>query len=68
MVSPETDSPSWDDHADGTAALPSEIILSNTFIAASENGIILSEGNSAIDAYAPWTCSVPGGRATLTWD
>ena len=70
MVSPEIDllpSSLYDHHSDhGTPAFPYKTVLSNTFIAASENGVILSEGNSALNM--PWTCTVPGGRITLTWD
>jgi len=70
MVSPEIDfltSSMYDRHSDhGTPAFPYKTVLNNTFIAASENGVILSEGNSSMNV--PWTCTVPGGRITLTWD
>lgn len=40
----------------------------DSFIAASENGIVLSPGNSFTSTNMPWTCTVPGGRVTLHWD
>ncbi|KAI6041414.1 hypothetical protein EDC04DRAFT_2565652 [Pisolithus marmoratus] len=66
LVSPEIEAsslPAPDLHPgdDGTVTFES-------FIAASENGVVLSPGNSFTSTNTPWACKVPGGRATLSWD
>ncbi|KAI6123934.1 hypothetical protein EV401DRAFT_2069152 [Pisolithus croceorrhizus] len=65
LVSSETEpSPSSQESYPGTCGTA----LFDSFIAASENGIVLSSGNSFTAKNTPWTCTVPGGRITLSWD
>lgn len=66
LVSPEIESsssPAPDSHSDDDGTVTFE-----SFIAASENGVVLSPGNSFTSTNMPWACKVPGGRATLSWD
>ena len=37
-------------------------VLEDTFVAASENGFVLRQGDEAT-----WTCIAPGAQARLTW-
>lgn len=45
-------------------------IISDTFLASSENGFILSRPETGSDGEgeAAWNCSAPGGLATIEWD
>ncbi|KAL4070061.1 hypothetical protein V8B97DRAFT_1967983 [Scleroderma yunnanense] len=63
VVIPEVDSPP--PSPPGPHSVHDTVFL-NTFIAASENGFMLSRGNSTTSV--PWTCTVPGGKVTLTWN
>ena len=38
------------------------MVLEDTFVAASENGFMLRQGDEAT-----WTCIAPGAQARLTW-
>ena len=38
------------------------MVLEDTFVAASENGFMLSRGDEAM-----WTCIAPGAQVRLTW-
>lgn len=42
--------------------------LFDSFIAASENGIVLSSGKPSTTNDTSWTSTVPGCRVTLSWD
>lgn len=57
-----SDSPSqgeFQDHDD-------DIILSDTFLAASDKGVVLSPASNNVKTREdPWVCSLPGGLATL---
>ncbi|KAJ6620788.1 hypothetical protein B0H10DRAFT_2020620 [Mycena sp. CBHHK59/15] len=63
MACPETrkyDHPALPD-PDGIA-----YTLSDTFLAGSEGGFILSRSDQGV-VEPPWTCGIPGGLATLEW-
>jgi len=52
-----------DEISDGLTADSDDAVVSNAFLAASENGFTLSRGTQG-----PWKCVVPGGRTGLSWD
>jgi hypothetical protein len=52
-----------DEITDGLAADIDRVIVSNAFLAASENGFTLSRGARGL-----WKCVVPGGRTGLSWN
>lgn len=54
---------SFDETTDGLAADSDRAVVSNAFLAASENGFTLSRGAQGL-----WKCVVPGGRTGLSWN
>ncbi|KAJ7212274.1 hypothetical protein GGX14DRAFT_448494 [Mycena pura] len=54
------------EHHDGSAD-DIEHVLPNTFLAGSESGFIVSRVQNGTGE-SPWTCSIPGGLATLSWN
>ena len=42
------------------------LVLSNTFLAASENGCIVSRATNG-DSEHPWKCTVPGSLMGIQW-
>ena len=54
---------SGDGVADGLVADIDHSVVSDAFLAASENGFTLSRGAQGL-----WKCAVPGGRTGLSWN
>ena len=48
---------------DEEAAITNHAVVSNAFLAASENGFTLSRGAQGL-----WKCVVPGGRLGFSWN
>ncbi|KAJ7707145.1 hypothetical protein B0H16DRAFT_1633930 [Mycena metata] len=43
------------------------VVLQDTFLAASEGGFVLSRARAGTSE-TPWSCAIPGGLATLSWN
>ncbi|RDB16060.1 hypothetical protein Hypma_003478 [Hypsizygus marmoreus] len=63
LTAPETTLEANTDQAEETESVK---IISNTFLASSENGFIICRSDHD-EAETAWTCTVPGGVATLEW-